>query len=90
MAEIIKSLTSDHLDAMKEVKEGATIYGYRLAMLLREVQRYDRSLIHIIDNMRELEQIVGEKFDGTKRLPYFGAILSEKGKTVLKNTVATE
>lgn len=80
-------LTEKHLQAMKEVEEGATIYGYGHARLLREVQMHDASLIDIIDDISQLEKIVGRVFDGAKKIPYFGAILTPKGKKFIqKNT----
>lgn len=83
----IKELSKEHLKLMFKVSEGATIFGYTEAKLLREVERYDKNLITIISNMKELQKIVGnekELFDNknpkTGHLAYFGAILTEKGQ----------
>lgn len=77
-------LSQKHFEVMKDVLNGGTVYGYVEAKLLREVQRYDPELIHIIDNMEELERITGETYSGVERLPYFGAILTDRGKKLLK------
>lgn len=82
-------LTEEHLKIMKAVKNGATIYGFYDAKLLREVQKYDKDFITIIDNIEKLEYILGYKLDGAKQLPYFGAILTKKGKKYLKENVVS-
>lgn len=76
-------LTKEHIDELKSVEDGATIYGYINAKLLREVQRFNNKLIQILD-IAELEKILNKEFDGAKQLPYFGAILTNKGKTFVK------
>ncbi|HFF1838858.1 TPA: hypothetical protein ACGBET_003577 [Bacillus cereus] len=80
-----KSLKEEHLQAMKDITSGATIFSYSLAMRLREVERFDSELIDIIHNLDELEAISGEVFPAEKKLPYFGAILTKKGKEYLNN-----
>lgn len=89
---IEKQLSEEHLKTMFLVQNGATIFGLKEAKLLREVEQYDRSLINIIDNMSELQKIVGNEKDlydnkdlKTGHLAYFGAILTEKGKKWLDN-----
>lgn len=82
-------LTEEHLKVMKAVKNGATIYGLNDAQLLREVQKYDKDLITIIDDMKKLEYILGYELDGAKQLPYFGAILTKKGKKYLKENMVS-
>lgn len=76
-------LNTNHLSVMNEVREGATIWGYIEAKLLREVQQFDENLIDILE-ITDVEKITGEVFDGAKQLPYFGAILTDKGKTLLQ------
>ena len=78
-------LTEEHLETMFLARDGATIFGIKEAKLLREVEQYDKSLINIISDMKELEKIVGNKKDlydnkntKTGHLAYFGAILTEK------------
>lgn len=80
-----KSLKEEHLQAMQDITSGATIFSYSLAMRLREVERFDSELIDIIHNLDELEAISGEVFPAEKKLPYFGAILTNKGKEFLNN-----
>lgn len=77
-------MNKEHFAMMKAVKNGATIYGLYDAQLLREVQKYDKELITIIDDMNQLEYILGYELEGAKQLPYFGAILTKKGKKYLK------
>ena len=90
MEEII--LNEEHLKTMFLIQNGATIFGLKEAILIREVEKYDKSLINIISNIKELEEILGNKKDlydnknpKTGRLAYFGAILTEKGKKWLDN-----
>jgi hypothetical protein len=78
-------LEQKHLDMMESIKDGATIFGYKEAKLLREVQRIDRELIQVIDDISELEAIEGKEYDGAGRVPYFGAILTKKGKKLVRN-----
>lgn len=77
------SLSAKHLDIMESIEQGATIYGYVEAKLLREVQKESPEYIHIIDNLEELSNITDTSFDGKEKLPYFGAILTEKGREFL-------
>lgn len=72
-----------HLEVMKGIENGATVWSYVDAKLLREIQVYDDKLLVIIDDLEELAQIEGKTYDGAKQLPYFGAILTEKGKQAL-------
>ena len=76
-------LKAKHFEVMKAVRNGATIWGLREAKLIREVQRYDPELVEII-KLQELEEIEGVEYDGAGRVPYFGAILTEKGKEFLR------
>lgn len=86
------NLSEEHLKTMFLIQNGATIFGYKEAKLLREVEKYDKSLINIISNMKELEKIVGNEKDlydnknpKIGNLAYFGAILTEEGKKWLDN-----
>lgn len=87
-----KQLSEEHLKIMFLIQNGATIFNLKKAKLLREVQQYDKTLINIIDNMKELERIVGNEKDlydnkdpKIGHLAYFGAILTDKGKKYLDN-----
>lgn len=66
-------LTSKHKEAMRQVINGGDVFDYGLARLLREVQRVDKSLIKI-------GKAKGDYGDGSGREPYFGAILTAKGR----------
>lgn len=90
-ADEIKELTEKHLEVMCLVRGGATIFGLEEATLLREVEKYNKKLINIIDNMEKLEKIAGDAKDlydnrnpKTGHLAYFGAILTYEGKKWLK------
>ena len=72
-AQTDSQITPVHIEAMKAVSEGADVYAYGLAHRLREVQRYDSSLIDI-GKARAYDG------DGTDQMPYFGAILTAKGR----------
>lgn len=87
-----KQLSEEHLKIMFLIQNGATIFALKEAKLLREVQQYNNTLIDIIDNIKELERILGNEKDlydnkdpKTGHLAYFGAILTEKGKKWLDN-----
>lgn len=92
----MKRLSKKHLELMFLVKDGATIFGYNQAKMLREVEKYDNSLITIISNMEELEKIVGNEEDlydnknpKTGHLAYFGATLTDKGSEWLSKECST-
>lgn len=76
-------LTEKHFEVMEAVEDGATIWAYAEAKLLRELQQYNPNYITIIDNLDELARIEGKKFNGADKLPYFGAILTDGGKRFL-------
>lgn len=73
------------IEVMRTIKNGATVWSLNDAKAIRELQKTHPSWVNIIDDIAELERILGVKFDGTKRLPYFGAILTGKGKEALTN-----
>ncbi|MCR6108671.1 hypothetical protein HXA34_20460 [Salipaludibacillus agaradhaerens] len=77
-------LNSKHIEEMRGIEEGATIWGYVNAKLLREVQRFDHELITVV-SVKELEVIENTTYDGSGKLPYFGAILTKKGKEFLES-----
>ncbi|PAF27423.1 hypothetical protein CHH61_03610 [Shouchella clausii] len=68
---------------MGTIENGATIWGYKEARLLREVQKFHSEFVDII-GLHELEQVTGEKFDGADQLPYFGAILTGMGREFIR------
>jgi len=77
----IFELEPKHIDAMKKVKDGGNVYSVSLANNLREVQVYDHELIDIVP-VPQLETM-GFEFSNDEDLPYFGAILTDKGKAYL-------
>jgi hypothetical protein len=70
-----KKLTKRHYDIMRGIARGADIWGLREAYICREIQAYNPDLIDIVDAM--------EQPPGECRQPYFGAILTDYGRTVL-------
>jgi len=83
---MIKELNKDHYNAMVQVTNGANVYSLKIARLLREVQAYDPQLVDIL-TIQQLEGI-GFRFENVNEpLPYFGAILTEKGKELLDSVV---
>lgn len=84
-------ITPAHITAMHGVRTGANIFGWGIAQLLRDVERYDHELITIL-TPRELCEDVGateqDIYDKAGNLCYFGAILTEKGKEFLQRRTA--
>ncbi len=87
-------LSKNHLQIMKDIGEGATIWGFMEAHLLREVQAFDPSFVKLVP-LDELEQydpsIAG--LTGADQLPYFGAVLTSDGFAYLdrnKNKLSEE
>lgn len=78
----MKELKEEHLHVMKLADGGCTVFGYMEAYLLREVQQFNEDFIKIVD-IEKLEEITGEKYDPKGQLPYFGAVLTQKGKEYL-------
>lgn len=72
-------------ELIADLKNGCTVYGYKEAGEIRKLQEEHPDWIKVIDNMDELANIVlgpGKKFSGNDD-PYFGAILTAKGKEAL-------
>ena len=76
----VDELTKEHLINMFYAKDGVTVFSRPIAKRLRDIQKLDKDLIDIIDNIEKLEYITGEKYDGASEMPFFGAILTDKGK----------
>jgi len=70
---------------LNDLKGGITVWSYNDAVEIRKFQKEHPTWINIISNIEELEHILGVKFDGTKTLPYFGAILTGEGKAAFQN-----
>lgn len=70
-------LTAEHFDSMAGCINGADVYGYTDARLLREVETHKPELIEICAAQNAPS-------DGAKKQPYFGAILTKAGKKEVK------
>ena len=68
-------LSSEHREAMWHVRNGADISDPYIAKHLRRVERDFPELIWIGKPMGQ--------YDSRKHVPYFGAILTEKGKEAI-------
>lgn len=81
-------LTNNHLEIMRRIGSGATIWGYMEARLLREVQSFDPSFIKIItgDELEKHDPSVAQ-LTGVDQLPYFGAFLTSDGFAYLERNL---
>lgn len=70
-------LTKEQRQAMMQVLDGADIYNRIIAKILRTVEKEHPEFIAI----GKPQMYTG---DGTDRMPYFGAILTSKGRKSLK------
>lgn len=71
-----RRLTAEELDALRLIADGADIHSYTLARTLRRIQQTHPELLSI----GPLQMYQG---DGTGITPYFGAILTAKGRKVI-------
>ena len=69
-------LTMEQRAAMSAVAHGADVYSYSIAVRLREVQRAFPRLLDIGPAMNS-------PADGAAQQPYFGAILTARGRTAI-------
>ena len=67
-------------ELIKELENGITVYGHNTAKAIRLIQRDHPDWVDIVDDMSELEEILGKKFGPGDKMPYFGAILTAEGK----------
>lgn len=74
MADI--TLTDEEMAELAAVKNGADIWGYRNAQLLRSIQKKRPELIEIVPAM--------ECPPGHLRQPYFGCIATDAGRALLR------
>ena len=72
-------------ELVNSLKQGCTVWDMGVAKKIRELKQNHPDWITIIDDMKELESILGVELDVTKKIPYFGAILTKEGT---KNIVA--
>lgn len=77
-------LQPQHYELMHDIRNGADIYGFRDAKLIRQIETIDKELVDIVD-IDTLQRIHNKTFDGTKQLPYFGAILTPKGRKLVRD-----
>ena len=71
-------LNQNHYRLMSIVKGGATIYNYTDAVLLREIQKYNRNLLEIVEG--ESGSILREDMNNlSEPTPYFSASLTKCG-----------
>jgi len=81
--EVIYLTTKLSKALLKALKNGVTVYSLVDAKAIREFQKEHPTWIDVIDDTKRLEHILGTTFDGAKRLPYFGAILTDEGRVHL-------
>lgn len=77
-------METEQMEVMKTIENGATVWGVEDAKAIRELQKDHPNYVDIISNLGELEKITGEKYDGAKKCPYFGAVLTAEGKEALR------
>jgi hypothetical protein len=66
-------LTKEHFQEVMAVQNGADVFGYRNAKLLREVEKVKPEWINIVPAQGE--------YNPVGKLPYFGCIATSKGLT---------
>lgn len=71
-------LTTEELQAVEAVVNGADVYSYALAMNLRSVEEKAPECIMICDP----QMYDG---DGTDQVPYFGCIATDEGKRMVED-----
>lgn len=81
-------LTPEQYHLLLQCIEGAIIWGYQEAVMLRELERICPGVIRIV-SVDELERETGRCFHGEGQTPYFGAVLSKLGREQLKNQVGS-
>ena len=67
------NLTTQQIESLTAVANGADVYNYGIAIDLRQVQQSHPELITITKPQ-------AYEGDGTDQMPYFGAILTELGR----------
>jgi len=67
------NLTEDHLGVLRQLEHGGDIWGYKEAVLLRQCEA--DGLVKVCEPMADIP--------GNQRQPYFGCILTKKGKAIL-------
>lgn len=72
-----RRLNKAEIQVLRLIKDGADIHDYMVAKLLRRIDTLHPGLISI-------GQLRMYRGDGTDRMPYFGAILTAKGRKLLK------
>lgn len=75
-------ITKEHIELMADILDGADIYGLRDARMIREIKKHNPGWVEIL-SIEDMEKKLSREFDGTKRLPYFGAILTPEGERAM-------
>lgn len=70
------ALTPEQICVLGLIKEGADVWGYSHASILRDVQRLHPQLLRIVKAKNAPK-------DGAAKRPYFGAILTKAGRDLL-------
>ena len=72
----MEKLEKRHIDFMNGCASGATIFGYEDKKIAREIQKFDPSFLHFIEDMDELR-----KYDPAVRklTGVFGCVLLHDG-----------
>ncbi len=71
-----RSLTTEEIEIIRAVADGADIYGYRDALALRRVSREVRGVVRIMRPRAAPK-------DGAAQQPYFGVKATAAGKRLV-------
>lgn len=73
-------LTHEDIAALSAIKDGADVFDYRIARVLRRLQRSHPTLLDIGPTPRE--------YGPHDTHPYFGAILTDEGRSTIEEIEA--
>jgi len=68
-----------NIGLVADLNNGCDVFGRSEAVLIRELHKEHPDWLDIIDNIKELEKLKGSEYP-LDNLPYFGVILTGKGK----------
>lgn len=96
----IPRLTKKEARAILKIENGADIYSYALAGILRQMQRKDYPVNQLQGPKKNHKQMQGALFsltdaqmykgDGTDQMPYFGAIACRRGLQLARIALASK
>jgi hypothetical protein len=69
-------ITEQTKTVMRAIENGADIYGYGDAVILRQLAKESPEMV-------EITRAKMYKGDGTTQMPYFGAMLTHAGKAAI-------